>query len=52
MEPAATGDADGPGRDIPGTYMQIMSPCRLVKRLRGTPIDAHGGAYLAITPRE
>ncbi len=30
----------------------IMPVYRLVKRLRGTPIDAHGGAYLAITPRE
>lgn len=27
----------------------IMPVYRLVKRLRGTPIDAHGGAYLAIT---
>ena len=27
----------------------IMPVYRLVMRLRGTPIDEHGGAYLAIT---
>ena len=27
----------------------IMPIYRLVKKLRGTPIDAHGGAYLAIS---
>ena len=27
----------------------IMPVYRLVMKLRGKPIDAHGGAYLAIT---
>jgi hypothetical protein len=27
----------------------ILPIYRLVMKLRGTPIDAHGGAYLAIT---